>query len=55
MAQPQLHLPTSYGGLVRYNEEYGSMFKLTPIHVVVFIITIIVFVTMMKILWPISG
>lgn len=53
MAQQQLHLPTSYGGLLRYNEEYESRFKLTPTHVVVFIITIIVFVTMMKIFWPV--
>lgn len=51
--QQQMQMPSSFGGLMRYNEEYKSPFKLTPVQVVVFIIAIIAFVSIMKIFWPI--
>ncbi len=54
MADP-FSLPSSYGGLMRYNEEYQSRFKLTPIQVIVFIIIITAFVVAMKIFFPVSG
>jgi len=55
MAQNQLRMPLSHGGLMRYDEEYESRFKLTPIQVIIFLILIVVFVVAMKIFWPISG
>ncbi|MBT3405409.1 hypothetical protein HN832_00015 [archaeon] len=41
MADTGLNLPGGFGGLVRYNEEYSSMFNLKPAHVVLFIIFIV--------------
>lgn len=54
MANQGIHMPSSFGGLMRYNEEYKSPFQLTPTHVVLFIILIIVFVAVMKVFWPIA-
>jgi len=43
MAKSQgVSLP-GFGGLTRYKEEYASKFNLTPTHVVIFIILIIIF------------
>jgi len=38
-----INLPAGFGGLMRYGEEYTSMFNLKPTHVVGFIIFILVF------------
>ena len=54
MPQQQYNMPSSFGGLMRYNEEYKSVFKLSPIHVMIFIVAIISFVAIMKIFFPIS-
>ena len=52
--QQQMQMPSSFGGLMRYNEEYKSPFKLTPVQVVIFIIAIVAFVAVMRIFWPIG-
>lgn len=54
MSDHQLQMPSSFGGLMRYNEEYRSSFKFTPSQVIIFLILIIIFVVVMKIFWPIS-
>ncbi len=54
MANQGIHMPSSFGGLMRYNEEYESILKLTPAHVVLFIILIVTFVAVLKIFWPIG-
>jgi len=54
MAQQQINMPSSFGGLMRYNEEYKSPFKMSPAQVVIFIIAVIAFVAVMKIFFPIS-
>lgn len=36
-------LPSGFGGLVSYKEEYESKFMLKPAHVVAFIILIVAF------------
>ncbi len=42
MAQNQgFSMPSGFGGLVNYKEEYESKFMLTPTHVVAFIIFIV--------------
>ena len=41
MAENSLSMPSGFGGLMRYNDEYESRFNLKPSHVVVFIILII--------------
>jgi hypothetical protein len=38
-----LNIPSGSGGLMRFKEEYSSMFNLKPIHVVIFILLIIAF------------
>ncbi len=43
MANTGVNLPSGFGGLMRFNEEYSSIFNLKPIHVILFIILIIGF------------
>ncbi len=54
MASQGFSMPSSYGGLMRYNEEYRSSLMFTPTQVVLFIIIIIAFVAGMKLFWPIG-
>lgn len=43
MADQNVSLPSGFGGLMRFSEEYTSIFTLRPSYVTVFIILIIVF------------
>ena len=43
MADSSVNLPSGFGGLMRFKEEYASKFNLKPIHVIAFIILIIIF------------
>jgi preprotein translocase subunit Sec61beta len=43
MADNSVNMPSGFGGLMRFKEEYSSIFNLKPIHVIAFIILIIVF------------
>ena len=44
MAQnPGISLPSGFGGLVNYKEEYESKFMLKPTHIIAFIVLIIAF------------
>lgn len=49
----KINLPGGMGGLMRYDEEYDTIFKLTPAHVILFIILVIIFVTALKLFRPI--
>ncbi len=55
MANQGIIMPSGAGGLMRYNEEYKSILKIKPTHVFLFIILIIVFVTVLKIFFPITA
>ena len=44
----RINMPTGFGGLMRFNEEYASRINLKPIHVIIFII----FIIMMRIVMP---
>ena len=44
-----MQMPTSGGGLMRYNDEYDSRFKLKPAHVIVFIVAVIALTLFLKI------
>jgi preprotein translocase subunit Sec61beta len=48
----KISMPGSFGGLMRYDEEYKSKFMISPIHVVIFIAAILLFVIGLKLLWP---
>ncbi len=43
MADSGVNMPSGLGGLVRFKEEYQSKFNLSPVHVVVFILLLVVF------------
>ena len=43
MANNPVNLPSGFGGLVRFNEEYDSKFNLKPVHVIVFVAVIVAF------------
>jgi preprotein translocase subunit Sec61beta len=43
MADDNINMPSGFGGLVRFKEEYESKFNLKPIHVVLFVILIVAF------------
>ena len=49
-----IFMPSSGGGLMRYNEEYKSKLMLKPSYVVLFIILIVAAVAALKIFFPIS-
>lgn len=49
-----VNMPSGIGGLTRFNVESHSKFKLTPVHVILFIIGVIVFSSILKIFWPIQ-
>jgi|TARA_Y100000296_G_C5172600_1_gene258123 preprotein translocase subunit Sec61beta len=43
MANEQMNTPSGFGGLMRFNEEYESVFNLKPTHVIIFVIMIVAF------------
>jgi len=55
MANNMISMPSSGGGLMRYNEEYKSRFMIKPAHVIAFIIIIIAFVLFLKLMFPVTA
>jgi len=55
MAQQNFSMPTSSGGLMRYNEEYQSRFMIKPSHIILFLILIVAFVSILRIFFPITS
>ena len=43
MASQNVQMPSGFGGLMRYGEEYASYINLKPSHVILFVAGIIVF------------
>jgi len=43
MVENKVNMPSGFGGLMRFNEEYDSVFSLKPTYVIVFVILIVVF------------
>lgn len=55
MAQQQgIQTPSGFGGIVRYNEEYESRFKLSPGQVIGFLVFIVIGIMVLKVMWPIT-
>ncbi len=54
MADTNISVPSGLGGLMRFNEEYDSVFMLKPVHVIGFIVLIIAFVIILNIFFPIA-
>ena len=55
MANQGISMPSSGGGLMRYNEEYDSRLKLKPTHIIIFIIAVIAFTVLLKIFFPVTA
>jgi preprotein translocase subunit Sec61beta len=51
MANEQINTPGGFGGLMRFNEEYSSIFNLKPTHVIVFVIMIVVFRIFLEVIY----
>jgi len=43
MADQNVNLPSGFGGLMRFTEEYTSIFTLRPSYVIFFVIMIVAF------------
>jgi len=43
MANKNVNMPSGFGGLTRYTEEYSSYFNLKPTHIILFVILILAF------------
>lgn len=54
MADNKISMPGAFGGIMRYDEEYESRFKVTPTQVVVVIVIVILFVLGLNMFWPVA-
>jgi preprotein translocase subunit Sec61beta len=54
MAENKIQMPGVFGGLMRYDSEYKSRFMISPVAVIAFVITIVVFVLVLKIFFPVA-
>ena len=43
MADSGVNVPSGFGGLVKFKEEYDSKFNLKPTHVVAFVLSLVIF------------
>ena len=41
MADEGINVPSGFGGLIKFKEEYESKFNLKPMHVIIFVILIV--------------
>ena len=56
MAQEQkMQMPGVFGGLMRYDSEYKSKFMFSPYAIIAFLASMIAFVLVLKIFFPVSG
>ena len=54
MADNKIRMPGGFGGLMRYDDEYKSRITISPGQVVGFVVLVILFVLVLKLLWPIG-
>ena len=48
-----ISMPGVFGRLMRYNEEYDSRLKITPLQVIVFVVVLALGVVILKLFLPI--
>ena len=51
MAESNVNMPSGFGGLMRFNEDYSSIFNLKPSHVIIFVVLIVVFRILLEIVY----
>ena len=54
MADNKISMPGVFGGLMRYDEEFSSRFKISPAAVIGFVIVVILAVVGLNFIWPIT-
>jgi preprotein translocase subunit Sec61beta len=47
--------PSGFGGLMRFNEEFESKFKVTPMQVIVFLVAIVIFSIVLHVFWALPA
>lgn len=56
MAQSQgVQTPSGFGGLMRFNEEFESKFKMTPGQVIGFLVVIVLFSIALHVFWALPA
>lgn len=53
MADNKISMPGTFGGLMRFDEEYKSRFMLSPAQVLTFVVLIVILVIVLKMFWPV--
>jgi hypothetical protein len=51
MAETSVNIPSGFGGLMRFNEDYSSIFSLKPSHVIIFVVLIVVFRILLDVIY----
>lgn len=51
MAETSINMPSGFGGLMRFNEDYLSFFNLKPSHVIIFVVLIVVFRILLDVIY----
>ncbi|MDP1695534.1 MAG: preprotein translocase subunit Sec61beta [archaeon] len=55
MGDNKIQMPGAFGGIMRYDEEYESRFKISPVQAIGFVVIVILFVLVLKMFWPITA
>lgn len=55
MANQSINMPSSFGGLMRYNEDFQSKFMIKPTHVILFVVAIGITIAILKVFFPITA
>ena len=50
----EMNMPSGFGGLTRYNEEYPSKFKIKPATVILLVILVVGIVIALNIFFPVK-
>ena len=53
--QSKIQMPSGFGGLMRYDEEYTSRFMISPTQVIGFLILILLIVFGLNLFWPVPS
>jgi preprotein translocase subunit Sec61beta len=48
----KINLPSGFGGLLRFSEEYKSKIRLKPSYIIGFVIAIAIFSILLKLFFP---
>lgn len=55
MGDGKIQMPGSFGGLMRFDEEFESKFKMSPAAVIGFCVAVAVLIVALKIFMPVTA